>query len=113
MERYFAEIQNGVVKRVIVCNSKEWCGQNLGGVWVETFRNHPTKNYGHKGSMYVPAQDSFIAPKPFDSWVLDEKLKWRAPKEKTQVDNSEGISVWNESKLDWDIVVLPKDNEAQ
>jgi hypothetical protein len=33
---YFAELDNNeIVKRVIVADSKEWCEQHLGGVWVK------------------------------------------------------------------------------
>lgn len=36
MSRYFAEIQDGIVTRVIVAKSQEWCEQRLGGTWIET-----------------------------------------------------------------------------
>lgn len=100
MERYFAEIQNGVVKRVIVADSLEWCVNALGGEWVETFRNHPTKNYGHKGASYVRELDTFIAKKPFPSWTLDERLKWKAPK---ALPNGKTIGMveWDEASNNW------------
>ena len=36
MPRYFAQIADGLVTRVIVANSKEWCESRLGGTWIET-----------------------------------------------------------------------------
>ena len=36
MPRYFAQIADGLVTRVIVANSKEWCESRLGGTWEET-----------------------------------------------------------------------------
>lgn len=36
MSRYFAEVSNKDVVRVIVAPSQSWCEQNLGGTWVET-----------------------------------------------------------------------------
>lgn len=36
MNRYFAEIANGLVQRVIVAQSREWCESRLGGTWEET-----------------------------------------------------------------------------
>ena len=36
MPRYFAQIVNNEVTRVIVANSKEWCESRLGGTWEET-----------------------------------------------------------------------------
>ena len=34
--RYFAEVLNNTVTRVIVAHSKEWCETRLGGTWIET-----------------------------------------------------------------------------
>ena len=36
---HFAEIVDGLVVRVIVADTKEWCDENLGGVWVQTSYN--------------------------------------------------------------------------
>ena len=36
MSRYFAQIENGQVTRVIVANNIEWCQSRLGGEWIET-----------------------------------------------------------------------------
>ena len=33
---YFAEVDNGIVQRVVVASSAEWCVEHLGGTWVET-----------------------------------------------------------------------------
>ena len=33
---YFAEVDNGIVQRVVVASSVEWCIEHLGGTWVET-----------------------------------------------------------------------------
>ena len=38
------------------------------------------KNYAGLGYTYDPSRDAFIAPKPYASWVLDEKTcLWSAP----------------------------------
>ena len=36
MSRYWAELVNGIVQRVVVCDDEQWLADNLGGVWVET-----------------------------------------------------------------------------
>ena len=36
MSRYFAQIENSQVTRVIVANNIEWCQSRLGGEWIET-----------------------------------------------------------------------------
>lgn len=80
MSRYFAEINNeGIVQRVIVADSLEWCVENLGGTWKETFMGRPDKNYAAKGVKYHTATDNFEHRKPYPSWVLSEKLEYEAP----------------------------------
>jgi hypothetical protein len=34
VEKYCAEIEDGVVVRVIVCDGEQWAIDNLGGMWV-------------------------------------------------------------------------------
>lgn len=36
MESYCAKIEDGVVAKVLVCDSAEWCVRNLGGDWFCT-----------------------------------------------------------------------------
>ena len=47
---HYAEIDvsSKKVLRVIVCNSKAWCENNLGGTWVDT----EGKNYPGEGHIY-------------------------------------------------------------
>jgi len=80
--RRFAEIDSaGIVQRVIVAESAEWCEQALGGEWVETFKDRSQRtHYASAGYTYDPERDAFIPPKPFESWVLDETTcLWVAP----------------------------------
>lgn len=77
--KYFAETQDKIVKRVIVADNKEWCEINLGGVWTETFIDNVNKNYAGIGYTYIQEKVDFHAPKQFNSWILDEKNKWKAP----------------------------------
>jgi hypothetical protein len=47
-------------------------------------------------------RDAFIAPKPFNSWILNENTcRWEAPVAMPTDDNK---YTWNESTLTWDIV---------
>jgi len=56
---YFAELdENNIVKKVIVVDSKKWCEENLGGVWVKT---HDPLDAG-RGFFYDEVEDKFIAP---------------------------------------------------
>jgi hypothetical protein len=111
---HFAEVIDGVVKRVIVADTQEWCETNLGGTWVQTSYNtranqHPTgqplhKNYAGVGFTWDGT--GFAEPKPYDSWTLDaETYVWNAP---TPMPVEEGkYFAWNEPTLAWVEVELP------
>ena len=59
-------------------------------------------NYAGIGYTYDETNDVFYAPKPYDSWVLDEtKWLWKAPVDYP----SDGKSyTWNEETTSWDLV---------
>jgi hypothetical protein len=85
---HFAELdQNNIVTRVLVCDNSmpnegyDWLLENLGGTWIQTSYNSTIrKNFAGIGYVYDPVKDAFIAPKPFESWILnDDSCKWEAP----------------------------------
>jgi hypothetical protein len=60
------------------------------------------KNHAGIGYTYDETRDAFIAPKPFNSWILNEDTCiWNAPVAMPINDNKYS---WNESTLTWDIV---------
>ena len=71
---HFAELENGIVVRVIVADSLEWCETNLGGEWLQTsYSGSIRKNYAGVGYTYDAERDAFIAPMPEGmGWVLNE-----------------------------------------
>lgn len=110
---HFAEIDsNNIVVRVLVVpDDAEDRGQDylandlgLGGTWVQTSYNaRIRKNYAGIGFTYDAERDAFIAPKPFDSWLLDEETcQWKAPVEYP----TDGVMYkWNEDNKDWEAIV--------
>ena len=72
-------------------------------VWIQTsFNNNIRKNFAGKGYTYDETRDAFIAPKPFNSWILNEDTcLWEAPVAMPIDDN---IYSWNESTTTWDII---------
>lgn len=97
MPKYFAEIDNqGTVLRVIVADSLEWCIENQGGQWKETFMDDTEKNYARLGDTYDSGVDNFISEKPYPSWVLNEKQIYVAPIPRTDKD-----TYWDEPTLEW------------
>jgi hypothetical protein len=60
------------------------------------------KNHAGIGYTYDEDRDAFIAPKPFNSWVLNESTcLWEAPVSKP---NDEEKYTWNELTLAWDLI---------
>jgi hypothetical protein len=105
---HFAEVVDGVVERVIVADSKEWCQANLGGAWVQTSYNtyggvHTQggtplhKNYAGIG--YTFDGTGFAAPQPYASWTLNSSTYlWEAP---TAYPTNGKAYSWNEADLEW------------
>jgi len=65
-----------------------------------SYNGNIRKNYAGKGYTYDATRDAFIAPKPFNSWVLDEATcRWQAP---TPMPTTEGkFYYWSEDDLSW------------
>ena len=71
-------------------------------VWKQTsYNNNIRKNFAGIGFQYDQKRDAFIAPKPFNSWILNENTcRWEAP----VVKPTDGQRYnWNESILNWEI----------
>lgn len=59
------------------------------------------KNHAGIGYTYDETRDAFIAPKPFNSWILNEDTcLWEAP---VAYPSDGQIYIWNESILNWEI----------
>lgn len=111
MSRYFAQINNGIVQRVIASHTKEWCEQNLGGVWVETFMGKADKKYAGIGYSYDSVKDRFIAPKPYDSWTLDDTTgEWQPPVKIPKDLTNKG---WSEKDMSWKDIEIIKQEKWQ
>jgi len=120
---YFAKLGTGnIIEKVISINNsvitdingieQEQLGvdfinklYNTRDVWKQTSYNRTfRKNYAGIGYQYDQTRDAFIAPKPFNSWILNEDTcRWNAPVAMPIDDNRYS---WNESTLTWDIVEL-------
>ena len=110
---HFAEIdENNIVTRVlVVADEQEHRGQEflandlgLGGFWIQTSYNaRIRKNYAGIGFTFDPTRDAFIAPKPYDSWLLNEETcQWEAP----IAYPTDGLMyAWDETITDWKAIV--------
>ena len=76
----------------------------LGGTWVKTsYNGNIRKNYAGIGFAYDADRDAFIAPKPFNSWLLDEDTcQWQAPIPYP----TDGLMYqWDEELTDWKPII--------
>lgn len=88
---HFAKVNNeGIVEQVIVAEQDFIDTLPDATSWIQTSYNtnggqHPEgrplrKNYAGIGHIYDKQRDAFYAPKPFDSWILNEETCiWEAP----------------------------------
>jgi hypothetical protein len=72
-------------------------------MWKQTsFTNSMRKQYAGIGYTYDADADVFVAPKPFNSWILDSNHDWQPPTPKP-----EGNYVWFEPNQVWIEIVEP------
>tara|TARA_R110000803_G_scaffold30124_3_gene68174 strand:+ start:1347 stop:1712 length:366 start_codon:yes stop_codon:yes gene_type:complete len=76
---------------------------NTTDIWKQTsYNNNIRKNYAGIGYTYDEGRDAFIAPRPYNSWTLNEDTcTWEAP---TATPDEVNTYNWNEETLAWDLV---------
>ena len=131
---HFAKVENGLVTKVIVADLEffntfvdsspgEWIQTSYntrGGVHYKSDSDEPSEdqskalrmNYAGVGYTYDKIKDAFIPPKPYDSWVLDEKtLTWKPPiayPTDVDVNGNRKVYTWNESSVSWLEYIIDK-----
>jgi hypothetical protein len=72
-------------------------------IWKQTsYNGNIRKNYAGIGMTYDEDRDAFIAPKPYQSWILNETTcLWNAPVVKP--DDGQDYN-WNETIQNWELV---------
>jgi hypothetical protein len=103
MERYFARIENNIVTSVIVADFEFI--KKIEGYWLEC-GNDSGRNNASTGYLYIQERDNFTSPKPFESWILDDKCNWISPRPHP----NDGLNYfWNEEILNWELVIFIED----
>ena len=110
MAHYAFLNENNIVTEVIVGIDETELIEGLEPeIWYGNFRNQSCKrtsyngnirkNYAGIGFTYDEFRDAFIAPKPFESWLLNEEsCNWFPPVDMP----ADGKSYyWDESTLSW------------
>ena len=111
MAHYAFLDNNNIVTEVIVGIDEN---QLIEGVYPETwysnfrgqvckrtsYNRNIRKNFASIGYTYDVARDAFIAPKPFNSWILDEATcRWQAPTPMPAIEGK--FYYWSEDDLSW------------
>lgn len=119
---HFAKVISGIVDQVIVAEPEffDTFVDSTPGQWIQTSYNtrggvhydpetgEPSadqskalrKNYAGRGDTYDAQRDAFIAPKPYESWTLNEtSCVWEPP---VAMPTGDGGYRWNEAEQRWD-----------
>jgi hypothetical protein len=106
---HWAQIdENNIVTQVLVGpnygDEGEAFFNTLGGTWVKTsYNGNIRKNYAGIGMSYDLTRDAFIAPKPFNSWLLDEDTcRWKPP---VPYPADDLMYEWDEELTDWKPII--------
>jgi hypothetical protein len=111
MAHYAFLDQNNIVTEVIVgrnedeviegvSNWEEFYSQERGQVCKRTsYNGNIRKNFAGIGYSYSEDLDAFIAPKPFDSWILNtDNCRWECSIDYPKDGN---FYIWNEENIEW------------
>ena len=122
---HFAKVVDGIVTQVIVAEPEffntfvdtspglwlQTSYNTRGGVHYQPNSNTPSddqskalrKNYAGVGFTYDAEKNAFIAPKPFESWSLNETTcLWEPP---VAYPDDGNRYTWNEETTSWDATV--------
>jgi hypothetical protein len=113
---HFAKVVDGKVTQVIVAEPEffDTFVDSSPGTWLQTSYNthgnqHPEGrplrgNYAGIGYTYDAQNDVFIAPKPYNSWNLNEDTwLWEAP---VAMPDDGKLYNWDEATTSWKEVTL-------
>ena len=110
MAHYAFLDENNIVTEVITgideteliegLDTETWYANFRGKTCKRTsFNGNIRKQYAGIGFSYDPVNDVFIAPKPYDSWSLDENFDWQPPTPRPEGDLDQWR--WSEDNLSW------------
>lgn len=94
------EVINGVDETQLIegLDTETWYGNFRNQKCKRTsFNNKIRKQFAAIGYFYDENPDVFIAPKPYESWSLNENYDWEAPTPKPE----NGFWDWDEVTLNW------------
>jgi len=111
---HFAQINDQNIVTQVIVAEQDFINYGVVGdpsMWIQTSYNtfageHRNggiplrKNYAGIGYVYDPQRDAFYAPKPYDSWILNEDTcLWNPP---TPYPTDGNKYQWNELGMVWE-----------
>jgi hypothetical protein len=98
------EVITGIEETELIegLDTETWYGNLRNQVCKRTsYNGNIRKNFAGIGFTYDPQRDAFIAPKPLESWLLNEKTcQWESP---IPYPTDGFIYLWNEAELAWEL----------
>jgi hypothetical protein len=107
---HFAKLDgNNIVTFVTVGrdeDNEQELTERTGDVYKQTsYNGNIRKNYAGIGYTYDEQRDAFIAPKPFNSWILNEDTcQWEAPVAYPSDVPEGALYIWNEDIQNWQLI---------
>ena len=99
---HYAKVLNKKVTNIIVAEEEFFSSfvDTEPGEWIQcSYNNNIRGVFPGVGFEYNKEHDIFVAPKPYESWILDvEKARYKAPKD--YPDDGKDYK-WDEDSLDW------------
>ena len=100
---YLAKLdENNIVLHVSIVSDDEASAES--GQYKQTKKDGSfRKNHASPGYTYDESRDAFIAPKKYNSWILNEDTcRWEPP---VSYPDDGGTYSWNENNQAWDETV--------
>jgi len=99
MSRYAKINAENIVESVIICDDSNI--SLFSGKYIKEASGTKEANIG---DTWDEENNKFVAPKPFESWELDESFEWQPP-----VNQSVPNSYWDEESLSWVVTQIIKE----
>ena len=112
---HFAKLGKGnIVEKVVVVSNEVATTEQAGidflnqtfktnDIWLQTsYNGNMRKNFASVGFIYDQTKDAFIAPRPFNSWTLNEDTcQWESP---VAYPTDGQRYKWNETIQNWELI---------
>lgn len=88
----YAKIENNTVVNVILCEDN--VVSSIPGAYIKVTSDTKDAAIGY---IFDTENLKFIAPKPYDSWILNDNFDWESP----VGEPSSLLSYWDEENQEW------------